>query len=92
MAVFRFHRSLLKALFAVGLALTVAACAKTPAATVAGAATPGSPQDFSQNVGDRVLFTVDSSRAVGKERPVSVCDAEACWSHNRRAGTVLAGT
>ncbi|XWN32185.1 MAG: peptidoglycan-associated lipoprotein Pal [Devosia sp.] len=45
-------------LFAV---VVVAGCARTPANTVAGAATPGSPQDFSVNVGDRVFFTVDSS-------------------------------
>jgi len=123
-----------------------------------GAATPGSQQDFVVNVGDRVLFTVDSTdltteargtldrqaawlaryprygvtveghadergtreynialgarraaatrdyliaRGVpasrlktisyGKERPVQVCDAESCWSQNRRAVTVLNG-
>lgn len=27
----------------------------------------------------------------GKERPVQVCDAESCWSQNRRAVTVLNG-
>jgi peptidoglycan-associated lipoprotein len=27
----------------------------------------------------------------GKERPVAVCDAESCWSQNRRAVTVLGG-
>jgi peptidoglycan-associated lipoprotein len=27
----------------------------------------------------------------GKERPVAVCDAENCWSQNRRAVTVLNG-
>jgi peptidoglycan-associated lipoprotein len=25
----------------------------------------------------------------GKERPIAVCDAESCWSQNRRAQTVL---
>ncbi len=39
----------------------LAACSKTPPPT-AGAATPGSPADFTQNVGDRVYFTVDSSQ------------------------------
>ncbi|MEM7694675.1 MAG: peptidoglycan-associated lipoprotein Pal [Pseudomonadota bacterium] len=142
----------------VGLCLVLAACAKTPAETVSGAATPGSPQEFMQSVGDRVLFPVDSSSitpsaagvldrqaawlarygryqvtmeghadergtreynialsarraaaaksylvsrgvpanrvrtlSFGKERPVSVCDAEQCWQQNRRAVTVLAG-
>lgn len=28
----------------------------------------------------------------GKERPVAVCDAEQCWSQNRRAVTVLQGS
>ncbi|WP_408628768.1 peptidoglycan-associated lipoprotein Pal [Acuticoccus mangrovi] len=139
--------------------VVVAACAQKPTNTAGGAATPGSPQDFSQNVGDRVYFTVDSSsldatatatltrqaqwlnqypryqitveghadergtreynialsarraeavraylasRGVsagrintigfGKERPVAVCDAESCWSQNRRAVTVLRGS
>ncbi|MGI9481830.1 MAG: peptidoglycan-associated lipoprotein Pal [Hyphomicrobiales bacterium] len=29
--------------------------------------------------------------AFGKERPVSLCDAESCWSKNRRAVTVITG-
>ncbi|MEM0907145.1 MAG: peptidoglycan-associated lipoprotein Pal [Pseudomonadota bacterium] len=145
-------------LIVLALVVMVAACARTPASTVGGAATPGSPQEFSQTVGDRVLFTVDSSQitptaaatldrqaqwlarypkyqvtveghadergtreynialsarranaaklylqgkgvspgrintlSFGKERPVSVCDAESCWSQNRRAVTVLGG-
>jgi peptidoglycan-associated lipoprotein len=36
---------------------------------------------------------VDASRissiAYGKERPVALCDAEQCWSQNRRAVTVI---
>ncbi|MTI16603.1 peptidoglycan-associated lipoprotein Pal [Rhodobacteraceae bacterium RKSG542] len=27
----------------------------------------------------------------GKERPIAVCDAESCWSQNRRAVTVVNG-
>ena len=27
----------------------------------------------------------------GKERPVALCDAESCWSQNRRAVTVVTG-
>lgn len=32
-----------------------------------------------------------SSIAYGKERPVKLCDAEDCWSQNRRAVTVITG-
>ena len=36
---------------------------------------------------------VDPSRidtiSFGKERPVALCDAESCWSQNRRAVTVI---
>ena len=146
--------------------LTVAGCAskKTPnnAADLglggAGAATPGSAQDFTVNVGDRIFFDTDSSAiradsqatlskhaqwlnkygqyritieghadergtreynialsarrataareflisqgvaanrissiAYGKERPAALCDAEQCWSQNRRAVTVITG-
>jgi peptidoglycan-associated lipoprotein len=46
-----------------GAALMMAACAKNPADDTSqyGVAPPGSPQDFSQNVGDRVFFDTDSS-------------------------------
>jgi len=143
-------------------ALVLAGCTQTPKpSAIAGKAVPGSAEDFSVNVGDRVLFVVDSSEltvtaqgildrqaqwlklypkytvmlnghadergtreynialgarrasavrsylgsrgigpgrlqtiSYGKERPVSVCDAESCWSQNRRAVTILnqAGT
>ena len=32
-----------------------------------------------------------SSIAYGKERPVALCDAEQCFSQNRRAVTVITG-
>lgn len=32
-----------------------------------------------------------SNIAYGKERPVKLCDAEQCWSQNRRAVTVITG-
>ncbi len=32
-----------------------------------------------------------SSIAYGKERPIALCDAEQCWSQNRRAVTVITG-
>lgn len=52
-----------------GLALTACASKKTPnnpgdlglGAGAGGRATPGSPQDFTVNVGDRIFFDVDSS-------------------------------
>lgn len=145
--------------------LALAACSKknTPdldAGTGPGVGTarPGSAEDFTQNVGDRVFFLEDkstltpeaqetlrrqgqwlgqyaavtiqveghadergtreynialsarrataareflisqgvaasriSSIAYGKERPAALCDAEQCWSQNRRAVTVITG-
>ncbi|QXX74653.1 peptidoglycan-associated lipoprotein Pal [Methylovirgula sp. HY1] len=48
-----------------GAALMMTACAKTPAdqglAGGYGVTTPGTPQDFTVNVGDRVFFDTDSS-------------------------------
>jgi peptidoglycan-associated lipoprotein len=38
-----------------------------------------------------VVGTRISSIAYGKERPVALCDAEQCWSQNRRAVTVITG-
>ena len=32
-----------------------------------------------------------SSIAYGKERPAALCDAEQCWTQNRRAVTVITG-
>ena len=32
-----------------------------------------------------------ASIAYGKERPAALCDAEQCWSQNRRAVTVITG-
>jgi len=141
------------------ISLALAGCASKNnlgANGVAMNATPGSAQDFTVNVGDRIFFDLDSSsirpdaqqtlsrqaqwlaryprytitveghadergtreynialgqrRAVaardylvsqgvsanrmrtisyGKERPVAICDAPACWNQNRRAVTVL---
>jgi len=59
----------LKFAVAVGAALFLAACANDKAKTGAGdlasigggSATPGSAQDFQENVGDRVFFESDSS-------------------------------
>ncbi len=56
--------------------LALAACAQTPT-NVTGAATPGSPQDFQTNVGDRVLFTVDSSAI--NPTAAGILDRQAAW-------------
>jgi peptidoglycan-associated lipoprotein len=72
---------------ALGLALLAAACAKSPSeidgqlagpgAGGAGAATPGSAQDFVVNVGDRIFFETDSSSVTGDGR--STLDRQAQW-------------
>jgi peptidoglycan-associated lipoprotein len=66
--------------------LALAGCAKDPngdpggptlAVASVSSATPGSPQDFVANVGDRVFFDTDSSdlTATGK----ATLDAQAAW-------------
>ena len=84
------RRSPLKLASVLGLALTLAACsanreaADALAGGAAGAgggagrsASPGSPQDFALNVGDRVFFDTDSSDLT----PVAVAtlDKQAQW-------------
>jgi hypothetical protein len=43
--------------------------------------------DFSEGISSIRI----SSIAYGKERPAALCDAEECWSQNRRAVTVITG-
>ncbi len=71
---------------AVGLAaaLAMAACAKDQASDQAGAiggvggvATPGSPQDFATNVGDRVFFDSDSAELTPTAQ--GTLDKQANW-------------
>jgi peptidoglycan-associated lipoprotein len=74
---------------AVGLAL--AACASNPnqnAVGGAGAAAPGSQQDFVVNVGDRVFFETDSSELTTQAR--GTLDKQAQWLqvYNRYAFTI----
>ncbi len=59
--------------------LAIAACAKqTPDPTaMAGAAAPGSQQDFIVNVGDRVFFDTDSSELSQQAR--ATLDKQAQW-------------
>jgi peptidoglycan-associated lipoprotein len=70
--------------------LLIAGCAKQADQTgaMAGAATPGSQQDFVVNVGDRVFFETDSSELTEQAR--STLDKQAQWlnNYNRYAFTV----
>lgn len=68
----------------VATTLTLAACASQQdnagdgaGGMGAGAATPGSQQDFVVNVGDRVFFTVDSTDLTPEAR--STLDRQAAW-------------
>jgi peptidoglycan-associated lipoprotein len=60
-------------------ALAIAACAKQQPETTAaaGAAAPGSQQDFIVNVGDRVFFDSDSSEL--SEQARATLDKQAQW-------------
>lgn len=61
-------------------ALAVSACANKPAddsMASAGAATPGSQQDFVVNVGDRVFFESDSSELTPQSR--ATLEKQAQW-------------
>ena len=71
--------------------LGLAACAKNPTgqqAGVAGAATPGSAQDFVVNVGDRVFFETDSTELTPQARVT--LDKQAQWlqHYNRYSFTI----
>jgi peptidoglycan-associated lipoprotein len=60
------------------LVLAAAACAKKDVVPGgAGSVTPGSPQDFVVNVGDRVLFAEDSSDINPQAR--AILDRQAQW-------------
>ncbi|HEU5017130.1 MAG TPA: peptidoglycan-associated lipoprotein Pal [Pseudolabrys sp.] len=66
---------------ALAAALAMAACANNqangPQANVAGAAVPGSQQDFVVNVGDRVFFDTDSSGLSAQAR--ATLDKQVQW-------------
>jgi peptidoglycan-associated lipoprotein len=73
-------------------ALGLAACANNPTgqqqAGVAGAAVPGSAQDFVVNVGDRVFFETDSTELTPQAR--TTLDKQAQWlqHYNRYSFTI----
>ncbi|MEM6617499.1 MAG: peptidoglycan-associated lipoprotein Pal [Pseudomonadota bacterium] len=69
-----------RVLLIIFMAAFAAACAgnqKATDASLAGAATPGSAQDFVVNVGDRVFFSVDSTQLSPQAR--STLDKQAQW-------------
>ena len=70
--------------------LAIAGCAKNADqnAAMAGAAAPGSQQDFVVNVGDRVFFETDSSELTDQAR--ATLDKQAQWlgNYNRYSFTV----
>ncbi len=71
--------------------LALAACASNPTPETvggAGAATPGSQQDFVVNVGDRVFFETDSAELTPQAR--GTLDKQAQWLalYNRYAFTI----
>ncbi|WP_084704903.1 peptidoglycan-associated lipoprotein Pal [Beijerinckia mobilis] len=88
-----------KLAMALSVALAIAACAKNPADDPTalagygaggrgGAATPGSPQDFAVNVGDRVFFESDSSELT--QTAQATLDKQARWlqQYNRYNFTI----
>ena len=63
---------------AIAVALSMAACANTPNQTgLAGAAVPGSQQDFVVNVGDRVFFETDQTDLTPQGR--ATLDKQVQW-------------
>jgi len=73
-------------------ALAVAGCSTKPGddsqANAAGAATPGSQQDFVVNVGDRVFFETDATELTAQSR--ATLDKQAQWlqTYNRYTFTI----
>jgi peptidoglycan-associated lipoprotein len=91
----------LKMISAMAAALLLAACASDEAATTGdasagggttdtgitqGAVTPGSPEDFMQNVGDRVFFETDRYDLSGEAQ--SQLQKQAAWLAQYPAKTV----
>jgi len=70
----------LVAMLAASLALSACANKTADQTGMAGAATPGSQQDFVVNVGDRVFFETDSSELTTQSR--ATLDKQAQWLTN----------
>ena len=78
---------------ALGAALAISACAKTPTENLTGLnggapATPGSPQDFAVNVGDRVFFESDSSELSGTAQATLAKQANWLQQYSRYSITI----
>jgi peptidoglycan-associated lipoprotein len=77
----KFAAARLPAIAALGLALALGACAKNAADEgingAYGAAGPGSLQEFSANVGDRVFFDTDQTDL--SEQAQAMLDKQAAW-------------
>ena len=89
-SVMRFTRAA-KFIVAIAAALTIAACAnKTDGldGSLAGAATPGSQQDFVVNVGDRVFFETDSTDLTPQARATLEKQAQWLNQYNRYSFTI----
>ncbi|WP_158809326.1 peptidoglycan-associated lipoprotein Pal [Beijerinckia sp. L45] len=78
-------------------ALTIGACAKTPGEEGLagmgagggyghGSAVPGSPEDFAQNVGDRVFFESDQTDLTSKGQ--ATLDNQARWLQQYNRGSI----
>ena len=75
---------------ALGAALAATACAKAPgpeAFRADAGASPGSEQDFAQNVGDRVFFESDSSDLTPKAQ--ATLDRQVAWLQRYDRGPFL---
>ncbi len=72
---------------ALGGGFGLAACSKTPEDLTASAgAVPGSPQDFAQNVGDRVFFESDSTDLT--PRAEETLNKQAAWLQRYDRGAI----
>ncbi len=89
------HAGRLKIVAILALGLAIGACAKTPgeeglAGMGSGAgyghAVPGSPEDFAQNVGDRVFFESDQTDLT--PRAQETLDKQARWLQQYNRGPI----
>ena len=91
----------LKIVALLGVALAIGACAKTPGEEGLagmgagggygngrghGSAVPGSPEDFAQNVGDRVFFESDQTDLTPKGQ--ATLDNQARWLQQYNRGSI----
>lgn len=70
-------RNKIISLLATGLALAACECSPDHSVNVGQAGCPGSPEDFKNNIKDRVFFGFDSSHITEKSR--NTLEAQAGW-------------